>query len=277
MPRILMCPPDHYGIEYEINPWMNRSLGAVRALAFQQWTNLHNTLLALGVQIETLTPQAGLPDLVFTANAGLMFRNLFLSSSFKHSVRMKESPIFDAWFAGHDFEVEHLPEGMFHEGAGDALFCGDILFAGYRQRSDATAHQWVGQRFGVRVLPLELVNPRFYHLDTCFCPISRTEAIYFPDAFDSYGQRVLASHVPTLIPVVEPEAHRFGCNAVVVGKTVVHNSGCPQLAESLAAHGYRSIEVELDEFLKAGGSAKCLTLRLDGEEAAAWKDPINPV
>lgn len=271
MSRILMCPPDHYGIEYEINPWMNRSLGAVRQLAFAQWTTLRDTLLSLGVTVEALTPQAGLPDLVFTANAGLMYRELFLSSAFRHDVRAKESPIFDAWFAGHGFTVEHLPAGMYHEGAGDALFCGDALFAGYRQRSDATAHQWVGQRLGVRVLPLELVNPRFYHLDTCFCPLSPTEAIYFPDAFDAYGRRVLAAHVSTLIPVEEPEAHRFGCNAVVVGKTVIHNSGCPLLGDTLAARGYRPIAVELDEFLKAGGSAKCLTLRLDGEEAAAWK------
>jgi N-dimethylarginine dimethylaminohydrolase len=128
----------------------------------------------------------------------------------------------------------------------------------------------VAQQTGVRVLPLELVNPRFYHLDTCFCPLAPGEAIYFPDAFDDYGRRVLEAHVPKLLPVVEEEAFRFGCNAVVVGKTVVHNSRCPRLADDLTRWGYRPIEVELDEFLKAGGSAKCLTLRIDGEEAASW-------
>jgi N-dimethylarginine dimethylaminohydrolase len=270
-PRIVMCPPDHYGIEYEINPWMNRSLGAVRQLAFAQWTTLRDTLAGLGATIELIAPEPGLPDLVFTANAGLMFGNTFLSSRFRHAVRAKESPVFDAWFAAHGFVVEHLPAEMFHEGAGDALFCGEVLFAGYRQRSDATAHQWVGHKLGVRVLPLELVNPRFYHLDTCFCPLAPGVAIYFPDAFDHYGRRVLEAHIPKLIPVVEPEAHRFGCNAVVVGRTVVHNSRCPGLAAALAAVGFTSIEVELDEFLKAGGSAKCLTLRLDGEEAAGWR------
>ena len=105
MPRILMCPPDHYGIEYEINPWMNRSLGAVRTVAFLQWTKLRETLEFLGAQIEQLEPRAGLPDLVFTANAGLMFKKLFLSSRFKHEVRAKESPVFEAWFAAHGFEV----------------------------------------------------------------------------------------------------------------------------------------------------------------------------
>jgi len=266
-----MCPPDHYGIEYEINPWMNRSLGAVRALAFRQWQELHDTLESLGVTVESMVPQPDLPDLVFTANAGLVFGNRFISSRFKHDVRARESPFFDAWFAAHGYAVEHLPEGLFHEGAGDALFCGDSLFAGYRTRSDAAAHQWVGAAFGVRVLPLELVNPRFYHLDTCFCPLAAGEALYFPDAFDVYGRKVLTSQVGHLIAVPEDEAFRFGCNAVVVGKTVVHNSRCPQLAASLVAAGYRSIEVELDEFLKAGGSAKCLTLRLDGEDAAGWK------
>ena len=271
LPRILMCPPDHYGIEYEINPWMNRSLGAVRELAFLQWKNLRETLAGLGVTVEILTPEPHLPDLVFTANAGLVFHDRFLSSRFRHEVRGRESPFFDSWFRANGFTVEHLPEGMYHEGAGDALFCGETLFAGYRTRSDASAHHWVGQLFGVRVLPLELVNTRFYHLDTCFCPLASGEALYFPGAFDDYGQRVLSAQVPKLIPVIEEEAHRFGCNAVVVGKTVIHNSRCPRLAEDLTKAGCQSIEVELDEFLKAGGSAKCLTLRLDGEEAAAWR------
>ena len=136
-PRVLMCPPDHYGIEYEINPWMNRSLGAVREIAFAQWRALRDTLVSLGAAVEALAPRPGLPDLVFTANAGLVFGSRFLSSRFRHEVRAKESPVFDAWFAAHGFTVEHLPDGMYHEGAGDALFCGDTLFAGYRTRSAA--------------------------------------------------------------------------------------------------------------------------------------------
>jgi N-dimethylarginine dimethylaminohydrolase len=270
-PRILMCPPDHYGIEYEINPWMSRSKGSEREVAFRQWQALSQKLQDLGVVVELLIPQPGLPDLVFTANAGLVFQGRFFSSRFRHEVRARETPYFDAWFTANGFTVEHLPEGMYFEGAGDALFCGEALFAGYRIRSDVHGHQWLGKAIGRRVLPLELVNPRFYHLDTCFCPLSPGEAIYFPDAFDAYGRRVLQTHVPRLIPVAEAEAHRFGCNAVAVGRTVVHNAGCPKLADDLRAHGYEPIGLELDEFLKAGGSAKCLTLRLDGEEAAVWE------
>jgi N-dimethylarginine dimethylaminohydrolase len=271
VPRILMCPPDFYGIEYEINPWMSRSHGSDRALAKEQWNRLVTILRGLGVQVDLLTPQPGLPDLVFTANAGLMFGNRFYSASFRHSERARESPVFDAWFAEHGFEVKHLPEGMYHEGAGDALFCGDTLFAGYRIRSDVHGHQWLGRELGVQVLPLELVQGHFYHLDTCFCPLAPGEALWYPRAFDEYAQKVMLAHVESLIEVGEAEARRFGCNAVVVGKTVVTNTGCPNLADALSARGYTPVATPLDEFLKAGGSANCLTLRLDGEDAAGWK------
>ncbi len=266
-----MCPPEYYGIEYEINPWMSRSRASDRPTATAQWNALVAILRDLGVQVDLLTPVPGLPDLVFTANAGLMYGRTFFSARFRHSERARESPVFDAWFAEHGFEVKHLPDGMYHEGAGDALFCGDALFAGYRIRSDVHGHQWLGQTLGVLVLPLELVSGYFYHLDTCFCPLAPGLAIWYPSAFDDYGRRVLETHVPKLIAVNEDEAKRFACNAVVVGQSVVTNTGCPRLAADLKAHGFTPIETPLDEFLKAGGSAKCLTLRLDGEEAAGWK------
>ena len=269
-PTILMCGPDYYGIEYEINPWMNRGRASTPERAQKQWRTLHTTLTNLGAKVELMTPQKGLPDLVFTANAGLMFGKRFFSSRFRHPERARETPHFDAWFAEHGYTVEQLPEGVYFEGAGDALFCGPTLFAGYRIRSDVKGHQWLGQVLQKQVLPVELVNPFFYHLDTCFCPLAPGEAIWYPDAFDAYGKRVIESHVAKLIAVTEPEAKRFGCNAVVVGRRVITNTGCLQLAEELIRFGYEPIAVELDEFLKAGGSAKCLTLRLDGEEAAIW-------
>jgi arginine dihydrolase len=269
-PRILMCPPDYYGIEYEINPWMSRLRGAAREQARAQWQSLYDLLTGLGVRLEKMPAQDGLPDLVFTANAGLIYGTRFFSSRFRHEVRARETPHFDDWFARHGFTVEHLPEGIYFEGAGDALFCGESLFAGYRTRSDVRGHQFLAMALGIHVLPLELVNSRFYHLDTCFCPLAPGEAIYFPGAFDDYGRKVIETHVPRLLPVEEDEAFRFACNAVVVGKTVVTNAGCEKLAADLREWGYNPVSVELDEFLKAGGSAKCLTLRLDGEEAAAW-------
>ena len=270
-PRILMCPPDYYGIEYEINPWMHREVASDPTLALRQWRTLERTLLDLGVVIEHLEPVRGLPDLVFTANAGLVYRNLFLSSRFRFGVRQGETPLFEAWARAHGFELVTLPAGFLFEGAGDALFCGDTLLAGYRFRSDVRSHQWVADRLGVEVLPMELVDPRFYHLDTCFCPLSPGEAIYYPGAFDGYGQSVLRDRIGRLIEVSAEESVSFSCNAVVVDRHVILNDGAPKLARALEAAGYAVHPVSLTEFIKSGGSAKCLTLRLDGEEAASWK------
>jgi N-dimethylarginine dimethylaminohydrolase len=172
--------------------------------------------------------------------------------------------------------VHRLPGGVYFEGAGDALFCGDTLFAGYRIRSDVAGHQHIGAMFHCRVIPLELVDPYYYHLDTCFCPLAPGLAIYYPGAFDDYGRRALGESVTELIEVSDDEARRFACNAVVVGRTVITNTGCPQLHGRLAAAGFAARATPLDEFVKAGGSAKCLTLRLDGEEAAGWrKSPLS--
>ena len=271
-PHILMCPPDYYGIEYEINPWMKRERQADHALAVKQWHDLRGILESAGARISLLEPMKGLPDLVFTANAALIHRRQAVLSRFRHEQRQGEEPIDAAWLQREGFEVRLLPEGLYFEGAGDALFCGDTLLAGYRIRSDARGHQQIGAMLGCRVIPMELVDPYYYHLDTCFCPLEPGIAIYYPPAFDEYAKRVLPENVERLIPVEPEEAVRFACNAVVVGRTVVTNSGCPQLHRDLRAAGYTPVETPLDEFVKAGGSAKCLTLRLDGEEAAAWKD-----
>jgi N-dimethylarginine dimethylaminohydrolase len=271
-----MCPPDYYGIEYEINPWMNRQVGSEPAESRRQWTALGQTLRDLGVEIELLEPVAGLPDLVFTANAGLIFHDLFFSSQFRYGVRQGETPHFDRWFAAHGFRVERLPHSYYFEGAGDALFCGETLYAGYRFRSDARSHLWIGERLGVEVLPVELVDPRFYHLDTCFCPLADDAAVYYPGAFDDYGRSVLRERIGRLIEVSAEEAVSFSCNAVVVGRTVVLNQGAPKLARALEQAGFSVRPLWLTEFIKAGGSAKCLTLRLDGEEAAAWKRRPRP-
>jgi N-dimethylarginine dimethylaminohydrolase len=270
-PWILMCSPDFYGIEYEINAWMQRERQSDPAEAMRQWTALRRLLEEAGARISLVAPQPGLPDLVFTANAGLVYQNRVMLARFRHAERRGEEPHFERWFREQGFEVERAPGDYEFEGAGDALFCGDTLFAGYRIRSHAAGHQAIGQRLGCRVIPLELVNPHFYHLDTCFCPLAADTALYFPGAFDDYGRRVLGELVPRLVEVGDDEARRFACNAVVVGRRVITNSGCPRLADDLRSLGYEPQETLLDEFVKAGGSAKCLTLRLDGEDAAAWR------
>ncbi len=270
-PHILMCAPEFYGIEYEINPWMNTERKVNHGLAVEQWNDLRNLLESVGAEISLVSPKKGQPDLVFTANAGLVFRHDVILSRFRHPQRQGEEPLFEARLSELGFRVRQLKSTMNFEGAGDALFCGDTLFAGYRKRSDALSHQLVGEFVGRRVIPMELVDDYYYHLDTCFCPLSPTQAIYYPEAFDDYGRKSLEEHVEQLFPVPESEARAFACNAVVVGRDVVTNAGCPQLHETLTEHGFRPHSTPLGEFVKSGGSAKCLTLRLDGEEAASWK------
>jgi N-dimethylarginine dimethylaminohydrolase len=294
-PTILMCPPDYYGIEYEINPWMSRSRASDPAQAREQWRALHDLLVSLGVDIRLLTPVQGLPDLVFTANAGLVWHNAVFLSRFRHAARQGETPVDAEWFAANGFRTVVLPDDtpiqnpkskiqnrpnaaqvathhspLHFEGAGDTLFCGETLYGGYIIRSDARALQWVAGEMGCRVIPLQLVDPHYYHLDTCFCPLSATEALWYPAAFDEYGQKAVREHVPELIEVEAEEAARFACNSVVVQREVVHNTGCPRLEAELRQRGYTPHATPLDEFIKAGGSAKCLTLRLDGEDASMW-------
>lgn len=269
-PTVLMCPPDYYGIEYEINPWMSRGRGSDSDRARRQWQALRSLIEMLGASVELLAPVQGLPDLVFTANAGLICHQSAFLSRFRFAARRGESPVDADWFSTHGFEVIELPAGSDFEGAGDALFCGETLFAGYIIRSDARAEQWLADQIGCRVIPLQLVDPHFYHLDTCFCPLDVSTAAWYPPAFDDYAQRAVRQHIPNLIDVVPEEAARFACNAVVISANVVLNAGCPQFEAQLAAAGYVPHATELDEFIKAGGSAKCLTLRLDGEDAAQW-------
>jgi N-dimethylarginine dimethylaminohydrolase len=266
-----MCPPEHYGIHYVINPWMDVSRQADLPAAVEQWQGLREKLFDAGAMISIVPPAAGLPDMVFTANAALIYGERAVISRFRHAQRQGEEPHFRRWLSDNGWQTIDTPDSHVFEGAGDALFCGDTLFAGYRQRSDAHGHQKVGELLGVRVLPLELVDPHYYHLDTCFCPLAANAAIWFPAAFDDYGQRVIRANVPNLIEVAPEEAHNFACNAAVVGRMVITNTGCPALHENLRAAGFNPVETPLGEFVKAGGSAKCLTLRLDGEEAAAWR------
>jgi arginine dihydrolase len=275
MACILMCPPDYYGIHYEINPWMSRQRQSDPQVARSQWEALHQLLVSAGASIELLTPVKGLPDMVFTANAALIYRDTAVMARFRHPERQGEVPYDEAWLSEHGFRIEQVTKELHFEGAGDALFCGDTLFAGYRIRSHARGHQQIGEMLGCRVIPVELVDPYYYHLDTCFCPLAPGKAIYYPAAFDDYGRAALMAHVPELIEVAEDEACSFACNAVVVGMTVVTNTGCPRLHDALRAAGFEPRETPLFEFVKAGGSAKCLTLRLDGEEAAGWKHAAN--
>ena len=264
--RLLMCPPEHFDVTYEINPWMRVANGPDAAKAQAQWAALYDILTTeVGAEVLLMTPQPGLPDMVFTANAGITKGNYFLPSRFRHAERQGEVAFFIQWMLEHGFELRPLTEevaGAF-EGERDALFYSGTLLAGCGQRSDEAACVSVGKTLGVPVLPLRLTDSRWYHLDTCLIPVSDDLLAYYPPAFDGAANAALEALPGAKIVLTEHDALRFGGNAVVAGDKIVMNSGCDALAEALASRGYMVYATDLSEFLKSGGSAKCLVLALD--------------
>lgn len=257
-----MCAPTYFGIEYEINPWMNNEQPFNHELSKQQWGEIHHILSSLpGVEIELIEPQKGLPDLVFTANAGVVKDKLFISSRFRHPERQGESPLFERWFAEHGYKVRLLPDNLPFEGAGDMLSASGTWFGGYYFRTDPNALSAISEMIGEEVLPLRLVDHHYYHLDTCFCPIGDS-VMYYPGAFDQYSIAVIKDRFPDAIDVTAGEAADFGCNAVVVGNHIIINKVSERLSGILSSRGFECHPVSLTEFLKAGGSAKCLTMRI---------------
>ena len=264
--RFLMCPPDYFDVSYEINPWMRVANGPDPERARAQWSALHAILRdEVGAEASLIAPQPGLPDMVFTANAGLTKGRSFVPSRFRPAERRGEVAFFARWMLGNGFEVKPLAEevlGAF-EGEGDALFYGDTLLAGWGQRSGEAACRAAGDLLGVPVLPLRLVDGRWYHLDTCLLPVAPDLLAYYPPAFDAAANAAIEALPGEKIVVTEADALRFGANAVVVGHQIVMNSGCEALAGELRARGYTVHATDLSEFLKAGGSAKCLVLALE--------------
>ncbi len=261
--RFLMCPPEHFGVLYEINPWMHQEVTVDLERARSQWDGLVAVLREAGAEVEVLPPQPGLPDLVFTANAGVVNGRCFVPSRFRHPERRGEEPHYAAWFADNGYEVAALPPTVSHEGAGDALPFGDVFLSGYRLRSDAAAHAELSRLIGVPVRPIELADARYYHLDLTFCPLDDRRALVAPDAWDAYGRRVVEALVPEPFALEPDETAAFCANSVVVGTTVVMPTCPPRVGRQLEAWGFDVVEVPVGEFQKAGGACRCLTLALD--------------
>ena len=190
-PRFLMCPPTYYAIAYEINPWMSLKRQVRHPRAIAQWQALRALLTRLGSRVRLMNPRSGVPDLVFTANAGLVHGRTLILSNFRYPQRQREEPIIEHYFERTGFKVVRLARTFNFEGEGDALWMGRTLVAGFRFRSDAPVHEELSRRLRAEVLPVELADRRFYHLDTCFCPLDGRSALWFPPAFDRYGRAVL--------------------------------------------------------------------------------------
>lgn len=263
---ILMCRPDHFGVEYEINPWMHVSVAVDPALATAQWEALRATYDRLGVAVDVVEPRPGLPDMVFTANAAVVWKGNAVLSSFRHPERQGEEPFWGEELERRGLSVQRLDPGLAFEGAGDALFVGDTLFCGHAFRTDRAAHAEVGRRLGVEVVSLELVDPRFYHLDTCFCPLNGRTVLFAPDALAPASARLVRKLVPHVIQVPLEVAAGFACNAMPVDGVVVSSLAAGRLERPLADAGFRTVELPMSEFMKSGGGVRCLSLPLDARD-----------
>ncbi len=266
---LLMCSPRLYSVNYVINPWMSGNIGAAsQARARSQWQRLHDTLADL-TDIHLIEPVAGSPDMVFTANAGLARSGIVALSSFLCPERQGEELHFRQWFADAGYTVIDLPRETPFEGEGDALFStdGSVLWVGYGTRTARSSHAALGPLWNVDVRSLHLVDERFYHLDTCFAPLSDGSLLYFPPAFSPESLRSIeAFYAPAQrIAVSEADAACFACNAVNLAQHLVLNHVSPALAGTLRDRGFDVTELPLDEFLKAGGAAKCLVMQLSPE------------
>jgi N-dimethylarginine dimethylaminohydrolase len=263
---ILMCPPDYFEVDYVINPWMDGHSGSLDLpLAREQWERLR-AAISTCAEVRILDPQPGLPDLVFTANAGFVYGNRAVPSHFMPHERRPEEPFLRAWFEEHGFDVRILPDAIAFEGAGDALIdrVGPWLWTGHGFRTELEAHAYLAEWFDLEVVSIRLVDPRFYHIDTCMCPLDGGYLLYHPPAFDLASRAEIERRVPKdkLIPVSVENAGRFACNAVNVDNFIFMNRASANLVEALETRGFRVQQLGLSEFLKAGGSAKCLTLKL---------------
>lgn len=264
--RFLMCAPDHFEVAYVINPWMEGNIArGDNEIATRQWQALAR-LIGKVARVDCVTAASGVPDMVFTANAGLVLENKFVLSRFRHEERRAEEPHFARWFAQQGFDVLTLPHGMPFEGAGDALLDRrePLLWLGYGHRSDRACAPLLADWLDIDIESLKLVNERFYHLDTCFCPLQGGYLMYYPAAFDAASQARIAARVPAeyRIPVADADAFDFACNAVNCGPNVFLNRASAALVGELHSRGFAVRQTPLTEFMKAGGSAKCLTLKL---------------
>jgi N-dimethylarginine dimethylaminohydrolase len=257
----LMCPPTYFDVVYSINPWMDPSRPTSAPLAMDQWRRVHDQFVELGHRVELIEPVAGLPDMVFAANGAIVIDGRAMVARFRHPQRAGEAAAYVDWFRACGY-AEVAQGEWTNEGEGDYLVAGGRVLAGTGFRTDRRSHAEAGERFGLPVISLTLIDARYYHLDTALTVLAGDEIAYYPPAFSSESRAVLRELYPDAIVASEADAAAFGLNGVSDGRHVVLPEGAPRLCAEMRERGYEPISVDLSELLKAGGGAKCCTLEL---------------
>jgi ornithine aminotransferase len=284
--HLMMSSPRHFEVSYVINPWMDPSQWSVSAARLARdaragWTKLRATYEALGAQVTTQAAVKGLPDMVFTANAAFVLDRKVLLARFLHAERQGEEAHNRAFFEslrarGVVDSIVAPPPGLAFEGAGDAIWDArrGHVWTGHGQRSSEAMHAVIESLFGVPTIPLQLVDPRFYPLDTCFCVLSGGEILWYPAAFSAESAATVRriAGPDALIEATDEDAMHLGVNSVCLGRDVVMCHASAATRTALQARGYSVHVVPLDSFNRSGGAAYCQTLRLDNVTRAAGED-----
>jgi len=257
----LMCPPKYFAVSYAINPWMYPDRPVDATLAMTQWAGLRAALTRLGHQVHVIDPVPGLPDMVFAANGATVIDGKVLGARFLHAERAAEAAVYLDWFQRHGYPAVRAAEAV-NEGEGDIVPAGGVVLAGHGFRTCEAAGAEIEKLFGLPVLSLRLVDPRYYHLDTALCVLDSSTVAYYPAAFDDAGRAALASHFAELIEAKDEDAEALGLNAISDGRYVVLPAQARGLAEQIAARGFEPVPVDMSEFSKAGGGPKCCALEL---------------
>jgi len=256
-----MCRPTYFAVDYVINPWMDPSTPVDVDRAIAQWTTLADTYRRLGHTVELIEPIPGLPDMVFAANGATVIDGTVLGSQFRYPERTEEGPAYLNWFARNGFVTQEAKST--NEGEGDLLLTERYLLAGTGFRTDLDAHSQAQELFGRPVITLQLVDPRFYHLDTALTVLGGPAGVaYLPQAFSAGSRKVLRQLFPDAIIAREEDAAVLGLNAVSDGHRVVLPVQARGLAAQLTERGYQPVGVDLSELRKAGGGPKCCTLEV---------------
>ncbi len=256
----VMTPPQFFAVEYAINPWMDTDTPVDAGVAVAQWEHLRDTYLRLGHVVDLVAPAPGLPDMVYAANGGLIVNGTAVVARFKYPQRQHESIAYADWMRSQGYTPVHTQH--VNEGQGDLLPVGEMILAGTGFRTDPRAHTEIAEIFGRPVVSLQLVDPRFYHLDTALSVLDDTTIAYYPPAFTEGSRAQLETLFPDGIVVESADAYAFGLNAVSDGRHVVYPAAAAGYAEQLYHAGFEPIGVEMSELLKGGGSVKCCTLEV---------------
>ncbi|WP_211695747.1 dimethylargininase [Mycobacterium spongiae] len=258
--RYGMTSPAFFAVEYAINPWMDVSAPVDGYLAQAQWERLYQTYRRLGHSVDLIEPVPGLPDMVYAANGGFIAGDVAVVARFRFAERAGESKAYAAWMSSLGYRpifTRHINEGQ-----GDLLMAGETVLAGYGFRTDRRAHAEISAALGLPVISLELVDPRFYHLDTALAVLDDHTIAFYPPAFSTAAQAQLRMLFPDAIIVSSADAYVFGLNVVSDGRHVVLPSAATAFAAQLRQAGFEPIGVDLSELLKGGGSVKCCTLEV---------------